>query len=307
MLSEVCPFCTITQMSSFKKPKSNVYKRFLYINEDDVLNSLSGFEGGAIDEIIQKMGEEGSKGLGLDVGVDVPGVGGAKAKGDKKKSQKLEEEIRRKRTVHSATIALLEKLHNEDAIGVIEGDYTPEIYEQLEENMPIEFQADIRIHPLHQLVNVAQGWAQLAQDFGLSKREANEFTQVARQIESAFHGRDKSKKSLVLFAEGEETTTEYKLVMPIQTNNLLVPIDELLGTATFVAQVNHIVKEDEEVLAARVVRNSPVLPAERDMMLEMLPALQELQDDSGIGFRVDEKDIILRKPAVILKPLCIYR
>lgn len=294
-------------MSNFKKPKSNVYKRFLYINEDDVLNSLSGFEGGAIDEIIQKMGEEGSKGLGLEVGANVPGVGEAKAKGDRKKSQKLEEEIRRKRTVYSATIALLEKLHKEDAIGVIEGDYAPEIYEQLEENMPIEFRADIRIHPLHQLVNVAQGWSQLAQDFGLSKKEANEFTQVARQIESAFHGRDKSKKSLVLFAEGEETSTEYKLVMPVQTNNLLVPIDELLGTATFVAQVDHIVKEDEEVLAARVVRNSPVLPAERNMMLEMLPALQELQDDSGIGFRVDEEDIILRKPAVILKPLCIYR
>lgn len=294
-------------MSNFKKPKSNVYKRFLYINEDDVLNSLSGFEGGAIDEIIQKMGEEDSKGLGLEVGANVPGVGEAKAKGDRKKSQKLEEEIRRKRTVYSATIALLEKLHKEDAIGVIEGDYAPEIYEQLEENMPIEFRADIRIHPLHQLVNVAQGWSQLAQDFGLSKKEANEFTQVARQIESAFHGRDKSKKSLVLFAEGEETSTEYKLVMPVQTNNLLVPIDELLGTATFVAQVDHIVKEDEEVLAARVVRNSPVLPAERNMMLEMLPALQELQDDSGIGFRVDEEDIILRKPAVILKPLCIYR
>lgn len=294
-------------MSSFKKPRSNIYKRFLYINEGDVLNSLSAIEGGAIDEILQKVGEEGSKGLGLDVGVDVPGVGGAKAKGDKKKSQKLEEEIRRKRTIHSATIALLEKLHNEDAIGVIEGSYTPEIYEQLEENMPIEFRADIRVHPLHQLVNVAQGWAQLAQNFGLSEKEANEFTQVARQIESAFHGRDKSKKSLVIFAERSEATTEYKLVMPVQANNLLVPIDELLGTATFVAQVDHIVKEDEEVLAARVVRNSPVLPAERNMMLEMLPALQELQDDSGIGFKVDEEDIVLRKPAVILKPLCIYR
>ena len=294
-------------MSSFKKPKSNVYKRFLYINEADVLNSLSGIEGGAIDEILRTVAEEGSKGLGLDVGVDVPGVGGAKAKGDKKKSQKLEEEIRRKRTVHSATVALLDKLHTKDAIGVIEGSYTPEIYEQLEENMPIEFKADIRVHPLHQLVNVAQGWAQLAQDFGLSKKEANEFTQVARQIESAFHGRDKSKKSLVIFAEGVEATPEYKLVMPMQAADLLVPVDELIGTATFVAQVDHIVRENEEVLAARIVRNSPVLPAERDMMLEMLPALQELRDDSGIGFRVDEEDIVLRKPAVILKPLCIYR
>ena len=125
-------------MSGFRKPKSNVYKRFLYVDEAEVLNSLSGIEGGAIEEILQTMGEEGNKGLGIELGVTVLTAGSAKARGNVKKAQKLEEEIRRKRTIHSATVALLENLQKDEAIGIIEGPYTPEIYEQLEENMPLQ-------------------------------------------------------------------------------------------------------------------------------------------------------------------------
>lgn len=295
-------------MSSFKKPnKSNIYKRFLYIDEKEVLNSLSGIQGGEIDQIFQRLGEGGDGGLGFDVAVDVPGIGRAGGKASKNKNKKLEQEILRKRTVQSATVALLDHLHENEAIGIIEGAYTPEIYEELEENMPVEFQADIRIHPLNQLVSVVQGWSEMAANFGISKKEAREFTEIARQIEAAFHGRDKSKKTMIIFAETDGQPQEYKLVLPIHVDDLMVSLDELSGTATFVAQVDRIVEEDKEVLAARVVRNSPVLPAERNMMLEMLPALQELQGDEGIGLKIDRDDIVLSKPSVLLKPICIYR
>lgn len=294
-------------MSGFKKPKSSVYKRFLYVDEAEVLNSLSGIEGGAIEEILQTMGEEGSKGLGIDVGASVPAAGSATARGNVKKSQKLEEEIRRKRTIHSATVALLDKLQKDEAIGIIEGPYTPEIYEQLEENMPLQFEAEIRVHPLHQLVSVVKAWAEMARDFGFDKKETNEINAVARQIETAFHGRDGKRRTIVVFAETEGDDPDYRFVLPIRANDLLVPLDDFTGRATFVAQVDHILDEGEEVLAARVIRNSPVLPAEREMMLEMLPAFQELEGEAGIGLTIDEEDIVLRKPAIILKPICIYR
>lgn len=295
-------------MSSFRKPnKSNVYKRFLYIDEREVLNSLSGIEGGAIDQILQRLGEGGDGGFGFDAAVDVPGAGRVGGKASKSKNKKLEQEILRKRTVHSATAALLDHLHENEAVGIIEGTYTPEIYEELEENMPIEFQADIRIHPLNQLVSVVQGWSEMAANFGIDKKEAREFTEIARQIEAAFHGRDKSKKTMIIFAETDGQPHEYKLVLPVHIDGLLVSLDELSGTATFVAQIDRIVEEDEEILAARVVRNSPVLPAERNMMLDMLPALQELQGEEGIGLRIDRDDIVLSKPSVLLKPICIYR
>jgi len=294
-------------MSSFKKPKASAYKRFLYIDEDDVLNSLSVLEGGAIDEVLHRRGEEGSGGLSGELAASIPVIGNVKGKGGKNRAEKLEEEIRRRRTIYSATEALLTKLEKDEAIGVIEGDYTPEIYEELEENITLRFEAEIRIHPLHQLVNVTQGWSQLAQDFGFPKKEINEFNKVARQIESAFHGRDKADKKLVVFAETGSEYPDYKLVMPVQMSDMLVALDEFSGKATFIAQVDHILEEGEEYLAARIVRNSPVLPAERNMMLEMLPALEALQEESELGLRISRNDVMLRKPAVLLKPLCIYK
>lgn len=295
-------------MSNFRKPKTSTHKRFLYTDEDDVLSSLSALEGGAIDEILQTAGTESAGGGGLQGTVNIPGVGGVGGHGGKNKAARLEEEIRRRRTVYSATVALLDNLHKNEAIGVVEGNYTPAVYDDLEENMVIEFQAEIRIHPLHQLVNVMQGWAQLAQDFGLPKKEVREFTTIAQQIEAAFHGKDKAKKTLVMFAEaGGEEDTAYKLVMPVKRNYMLVPFDEFAGKATFVAQIERILEEGEEYLAARVVRNSPVLPAEREMMLEMLPALESLQEEPGFGLSIDRSDVVLSKPAIILKPLCVYK
>jgi len=74
-----------------------------------------------------------------------------------------------------------------------------------------------------------------------------------------------------------------------------------------VAQVDKIPGEGEEVLAARIIKNSPVLPAEKEAMLAMLPGLSAALADPKIGIRLDENDIILKNPAVILKPLFIYK
>lgn len=36
--------------NELRKPKTKLYKSFLYLNGDEVINSLSGLEGGDIDE-----------------------------------------------------------------------------------------------------------------------------------------------------------------------------------------------------------------------------------------------------------------
>ena len=63
----------------------------------------------------------------------------------------------------------------------------------------------------------------MAKDFGFDKKETNEFTAVARQIETAFHGRDNKKRTIVIFAETESDDPDYRFVLPIQANDLLDP------------------------------------------------------------------------------------
>lgn len=50
-----------------------------------------------------------------------------------------------------------------------------------------------------------------------------------------------------------------------------------------------------------------VSPAEQRMMLGLLPALRDAPDAEDVGIEVSEGDILLRKPAIVVKPLCIYR
>ena len=88
------------------KPKTQAYRSFLYLNGDEVINSLSALQGGDIDEILTRTAEEG----GGEVGAEL-NVGAAKGKGGRKRSRRSEEEIRRKRTEPSATALLLRKLH----------------------------------------------------------------------------------------------------------------------------------------------------------------------------------------------------
>lgn len=292
-------------MTGFRKPKKGSYRRFLFIDGNEAVNSLSALEGGSIEEILSRAADEGSGGGEFGAGI---GFSGAKVEGKigKNKARKYEEEILRKRTEHSAITLLLEKLHNNEEIGDIEA-YTPDVHEQIEEGELYEFKAEIRMHPFHRFVSVAQGWSEMGENLEEDPDEIEELVEVARQAERLFHGKNKDQKALVVFAEVEGASPEYKLVAPIKRSGLRVPLDEFSGRATFVAQVERKLEDGDEVLAARIVRNAPMLPMERQMMLEMLPALQGAPGDPDIGLEVDETDVLLREPALILKPLCIYK
>ncbi len=292
--------------NGFKKPsKRELYKRFLFIDGNDAINSLAGIEEGSIESVLSKSAQENSKGR---EGEGTLGYGPAKirAKGGKNNLQKYEEEVLRKRTEHAAISLLLDKLRENDEIGVIE-EYTPEVYEQIDENELYEFKAEIRLHPFHQLVTITQGWAEAGENFGAGKKNHQDFLKTAERIERAFHGKNKATKTLVIFAEIEGSSPEYKIAMPIKMDDLRVPLDEFTGRATFVAQVERKVDEDEKILAARMVRNAPVLPVERDAMLNMVSSFRALSVEADIGITLDEEDVVLEKPAVMMKPLCIYK
>jgi|SRR5215216_452949 len=292
-------------MEDFKKPKRGAYRRFLFIDRDEAVDVLSSIEGGTREEILTRVAEEHNKGgeLSGKLGYGPAGIGG---KGSKKALKRYEEEVRLKSTDHSVMSSLLKELHERGAIDKIPA-YTPDIYDQIDEGELYEFEAEIRIHPLHQLVTVTRGWAEFGDNLGMSKMEVADFTKMAGEMERAFQGKNKAQRTLALFAVVDEADPEYRIAMPIKVDQLWVPIDELSGRATFVAQVERKLGEDDQFLAARMVRNAPVLPAERKMMLDMLPAFQTLPGQEDLGIELEEEDVVLSKPAVLMKPLCIYR
>ena len=97
--------------------------------------------------------------------------------------------------------------------------------------------------------------------------------------------------------------------MPIKKEQLLVSsLDEFSGRATFVAQVRSKITEGRKYAAAKLVRTTPILaPPDERFMLDIVPILQGLPGVQEEGITISEEDIILRKPTVIMRPLCIYK
>lgn len=284
---------------TLRKPKTQAYRSFLYLNGDEVINSLSALEGGDIDEVLTRTADGGGRELGGELN-----VGAAKGKGGRKRTRRSEEEIRRKRTEHSAAALLLRKLRDDDAIGVVEGEYGPDVYADLTEHMLLEFQAEIRIHPLHQVVSAARAWLQVAAEYGASRDEIKvmrETVQILELISQPGQG----EQMFLAFGETSGTSDGHKLVLPIRERYLLVPLDDFVGRATFVAQVDRIIPDGEEVLAIRLIRNAPQLSIERQGIEEALPELME--GFSELGVEVSTGDFFLTAPAVILKPICIFK
>lgn len=251
-------------------------------------------------KVLTRSADEG----GSDIGGAI-GLGAAKGKGGRKRSRKYEEEVRRKRTEHSAAILLLTKLHEQDAVGIIDGDYGPEIRDELEENMLIEFQAEVRIHPLHQMVSAARAWLKAAPDFGVGKSDLAEMRETVQLLETIAQSRGSEDRNFLISAETTGTKAGHKLILPVQERFLLVPLDEFSGRATFVAQVDRILGQDDEVLAVRLLRNAPQLSMEREGLVEALPDL--IDGMREVGIEVGEADFFLSEPAVLLKPICIYK
>ncbi len=296
-------------MDDFVKPRrsaSGGFKTFLYVDGAQVADSLSALEGGAVEEARSKSAEEADKGIGL--GGEL-GVSGVKVEGSGSKNRKLtyEEEVVRKRTGYSTVSALLDKLRERGDLGSIKS-YTPEVYEQIEEGELYGFKAEIRMHPFHRFVSLSRGWAEAGENFDMPEDEVRDFSKMVEKIERAFYGKKKARKAFAVFAEAEGSFPEYKLLLPIKTEQLLVTPDEFSGKATFVAQVVNKVGEGKKYLAARMVRNTPIVaPSEERMMIEMIPALQRLPGVEEEGLEISKDDVVLKKPAMVLKPLCIYK
>jgi hypothetical protein len=149
---------------------------------------------------------------------------------------------------------------------------------------------------------MVQGADEFSKDWELDDADLNE---MRRQVENAFYGKNRDRTTIVVFADLDGAGVEYRVALPIKEQHLLVDLEDFSGTATFVAQVWRKIADGQKIPAARLVRKMPfVSPFEEQMMMSMIPALQ---DEEGMGIDGDEEDILLRKPAIVMKPLCVYR
>ncbi len=133
-------------MATYEKPKKQLHQHFVYLDHDSILNALSAFESGKVDEIIERTSE--AREGGFEGGVDARVV---KAKAGKKTTSSTQEELVRKRTWFSAFTAWHEHLLENQAIGRFDG-WDLDVRNSLEVGDAIQFASDVELSPLHKVI-----------------------------------------------------------------------------------------------------------------------------------------------------------
>jgi hypothetical protein len=291
-------------MAKYNAPKKRLHRDFVYLDHDTILNSLSAFEAGRVDEIIEKTSEATDK--AADAGVR---VGPLKGGVNRKREQQIQEELVRKRTWFSAFEAWYVKLDAEDSIGRF-SEWDLEVRDALSIGDTIEFIARVRLSPLHLVFATFISYAKVAGPqspmFQTTAAEAADARRTARMVEEWTRGPQGSQSSAVYFEPASSVTSPPRIVGRIAEPFLLRGLGELDGQFTIVAQVESMLGEQEQVSAIRVIRDAPPTPLETQVIADAMRSFSGPASE-GVGVVVEDQDIMYRHPAVVIRPIAIYR
>lgn len=291
-------------MATYVAPKKRLHRDFVYLDHESVLNSLSAFEAGRVDEIIEKTKDATDRAAegGLKVGVVKGGL-------SKHRESELQEELIRKRTWFSAFEGWYQQLSEEEAIGSFKG-WDLGVRDSLRVGDTIEFQGLVRLSPLHLVFATFASYARTASPdnptFKVTPRDAAEAKDTARMIQDWTKGPGGAQSSSVYFAPQGGVQGAPRIVGRVAEQYLLRGLGELDGFFSIVAQVEAVLGAGDELSAIRVIRDTPATPLETRTIAEALTAFKGPAVEA-LGITVSDDDITYKHPTVVVRPIAIFR
>lgn len=288
-------------MAGYKRPVENLHREFTYLNHDSIINSLSAMEDGRVDEIIEKA--SAAREGGFNAGAQ---AGPVRAGGSKKKNLSTEEQLVRKRTMFSAFDAWYNFLSDRGGFGEL-SSWDLETREEIDAGDTIKFRAYVELNPLYKVLLTFISFADDASnpDSPLKQPAAKvaELKKTARMMRGWLSDANNNVNQLVHI---QPLGSPYpKVVARLDESYLLAGSSGVEGEHTVIGQVEQLIEADAPVPVARVVRDTPPTPMETETMSKALGAFQE--GAQALGVIIGEDDLTLKYPAVILKPIALFR
>jgi len=263
------------------------------------LNSLSALEAGKVDEIIQKVAEAKEGGLEATLG-----SGPVRGGGGRRKKASIEEELVKTRTRFSAFDAWHAYLGGAEAIGTFDS-WDQDVREALSVGDTLEFAAQLRLSPVHKVLRTFLAFAANAakpdHPFAQRGAELRETKQIARMMVDWMGGSDKPTHLPMYVQPGG--VAEPRIVAGLQDRYLIGGHENMEGTFTVVGQVAALLSDSEVESPIRIIRDVPPTQSEVDTINEALRNL--IAPVRELGVEMDEDDITIKSPAVMLRPVAI--
>jgi len=303
-------------MARYQKPKANRHRGFVYLDDDAVTDSLSALEAGKIDEVIAKISkarESGFKGEGgADFSIAGKGVK-AGAGGERSDSNSHQEELIRKRTRFSIFEAWQAILSEQQALGVFTG-WGPNILEDVSPGDTVRFNATIAMQPLQVMFRLFLWYWEASKKpgspFKLSGEEQKSTKETAQLMQFLFLNSTTSAgvsaDDDMVFVHAQPTGDPGpEVLMQLNRRWAVLPLGSMNGVYSVIGQVERVLKTGENYPAVRITYDVPVTQLEETLLRESVSGFTEAAQ--GIGLDVDDKAAFVPGPAMIVKPIGIYR
>lgn len=288
----------------FLPPKTLAHRGFAYLDDDIVINSLSALESGKVDEVVEKinLAQESGMSVGLKLGVQGAGVN---AGGDTKASESLQAEVIRRRTRFSIFELWHEALSSREAIGRFNG-WGNDALNGVAAGQVIELRGSVTPVALHTGMRMYLWFANEVREnnplFKDTIENSNmEEINASEHIMKFLRGKREETNALIV-PQGDDGPT---VGASFREEWIVEPVGRWDGTFTLIAQVDNVVEEGGSWPSVRIIEDAPLTPMEETVIKEALAPMQEAI--SAFGLDVDDESISISGPALVLRPIAMYR
>lgn len=288
-------------MGGYNKPKKQVHRDFLYLDDSAIVNALSAMEAGKVDEIIEQ--SQMIKDTGFDASL---GYGPAKVAAKKGKTADVTANLVRTRTAFSAFEAWYQFLKNEDGLGELTG-WDEGTRNELEVGDTLEVRARVEFAPIHKVFALFLSYVDNANKpdsvFQVDTATLGTMKKAANQARGMFKGADGATANLVYI---HPLGVKLPLLVGVLSDNHFVGDKANIdGEYKVVLQVSSLLQKSETLAAIRAMSDAPRTDAEATQVTKALDGLVDAAQ--GLGITIGEDDKSFTYPTVITRPLAIYR
>lgn len=285
----------------FSPPAATPHRGFAYLDDDIVINSLSALESGKVDEVVEKinLAQEGGMSVGLRMSA---GGAGANAGIDSKASESLQAEVIRRRTRFSIFELWYSALDHRKAVGRFDG-WGERALEGVGAGQVVEIRGRVAPVAIHTAFRMFLWYAnEVREGNPLFKGTSIESLQHAEHVMMFLRGK-RAETNALMVPIGEEGP---KVGASFREDWIIEPVGRWNGTFTLVAQVEDVLPAGSAWQSVRLLDDAPLTPLEEDAVRSAVtPMLDSFKE--SIGVDVDEDSIAVRGPAMILRPIAMFR
>lgn len=290
--------------AQYKRPHQRLHRDFFYLDDDVTINSLSALESGRVDEIVSKTTTAREGGFSGDVAIPVvkAAVGGSR-----KSSSEIEEEMVRTRTRFSVFDAWYQLMSEKKAFGTFVG-WGIDALEGVEVGDTVEFRAELSLGPLQTVLRLFLWFAEQASKegtlFSQKGAELKEIKVGARNTRQFLNGvsGDNDDVPIVATVVGEAGPP---VLISASKRWLIGRLGELSGRFGVIGQVVRIVPAEEEYPVLRLTKDVIPTPLEVSTLKKVVEGYVE--PAKLLGVDVEPGESVITGPAMVIKPIAIYR